>query len=102
MVETQSAFVDAAKNSQSQLERQYQINLGTLTPYVYVSIATNGVDLVLRYLTGIRKRRSTQDQICQEILQAFGAVPGIELSAPARRSAAETKPVTTTPGPAGG
>jgi small-conductance mechanosensitive channel/predicted nucleic acid-binding Zn-ribbon protein len=96
-------FVDAAKGSQEQLERQYQINLGTLTPYVYVSIASNGVDLVLRYLTGIRKRRSTQDQICQEILQAFGAEPGIELSAPARRTAAETKPaVTTTPEPAGG
>ena len=38
-------FVDAAKNSQAQLERQYHINLGTLTPYVYVSIASNGVDL---------------------------------------------------------
>lgn len=96
-------FVDAAKGSQEQLERQYQINLGTLTPYVYVSIASNGVDLVLRYLTGIRKRRSTQDQICQEILQAFGAEPDIELSAPARRTAPETKPaVTTTPERAGG
>ncbi len=97
------AFVDAAKTSQSQLERQYHINLGTLTPYVYVSIASNGVDLVLRYLTGIRKRRSTQDQICQEILQAFGNEPGIELSAPARRPAAEVKPaIATTPEPAGG
>jgi len=96
-------FMDAAKTSQAQLERQYHINLGTLTPYVYVSIASNGVDLVLRYLTGIRKRRSTQDQICQEILQAFGNETGIELSAPARRPAAEAKPaVTATPEPAGG
>ena len=96
-------FVDAAKTSQAQLERQYHINLGTLTPYVYVSIASNGVDLVLRYLTGIRKRRSTQDQISQEILQAFGNEPGIELSAPARRPAAEAKPaIATTPEPAGG
>jgi small-conductance mechanosensitive channel len=97
-------FVVAAKGSQQQLERQYQINLGTVTPYVYVSIATNGIDLVLRYLTGIRKRRSTQDQICQEILQAFGAAPDIELSAPARRAAVEMKPpvTATTPEPAGG
>jgi len=95
-------FVEAAKNSQAQLERQYHISLGTLTPYVYVSIASNGVDLVLRYLTGIRKRRSTQDQICQEILQAFAAEPGIEFSAPARRTPVEAKPsVTTTPEPAG-
>jgi hypothetical protein len=85
------------------LERQFHINLGTLTPYVYVSIASNGIDLVLRYLTGIRKRRSTQDQICQEILQAFGNDPSIELSAPARRPAVEAKPaVATTPEPAGG
>jgi small-conductance mechanosensitive channel len=96
-------FIDAAKGSQQKLERQYQINLGTLTPYVYVSIANNGIDLVLRYLTGIRQRRSTQDQICQEILQAFGSEPDIELSAPARRAPVEAKPaVTTSPGPAGG
>lgn len=94
-------FMDAAKGSQQKLERQYQINLGTLTPYVYVSIASSGIDLVLRYLTGIRQRRSTQDQICQEILQAFGTESGIELSAPARRAAVEIKPaVTTTPGSA--
>jgi small-conductance mechanosensitive channel len=96
------AFVEAAKKSQAQLERQFHINLGTLTPYVYVSIANNGVDLVLRYLTGIHKRRSTQDQICQEILEAFGSEPGIELSSPTRRAVPETKVVATTTPETGG
>lgn len=89
------SFIEAARNSQAQLERQFHINLGTLTPYVYVSIASNGVDLVLRYLTEIRQRRSTQDKICQEVLEAMSHAPGIELSAPARRAAAETKTAPT-------
>jgi len=89
-------FVDDARNHQAQMERQFHINLGTLTPYVYVSIADAGVNLVLRYLTGIRKRRSTQDQISQEILEALENEPNIRLASPAGRSPAATKTAPTT------
>jgi small-conductance mechanosensitive channel len=89
-------FVDDARKNQEQLERQYHINLGTLTPYVYVSIADSGVDLLLRYLTGIRKRRSTQDQICQEILETLGHEATIDLAYPTRRNVTETKVVEAT------
>lgn len=96
------SFIDEAKHSQAQMERHFHINLGTLTPYVYVSIADSGVDLLLRYLTGIRKRRSTQDQICQEILETLGRESSIELAYPTRRNVTETKVLTTSPDPGGG
>src|SRR5262245_31715577 len=89
-------FVDDARNHQAQMERQFHINLGTLTPYVYVSIADAGVNLVLRYLTSIRKRRSTQDQISQEILGALENEPNIRLASPSGRSPAPPKPAATT------
>jgi small-conductance mechanosensitive channel len=86
-------FIEAAANSQEQIERQFHIHLGTLTPSVYVSIAESGVDLLLRYLTSIRKRRSTQNQICEEILNAFENARNIDLAYPTRRSVTETKVV---------
>jgi len=86
-------FINEAKQNQKHMERHFHINLGTLTPCVYVSIADSGVDLLLRYLTGIRKRRSTQDQISQEILVTLGHEPNIELAYPTRRNVTETKGV---------
>lgn len=86
-------FVDEARRSQEQVSRRFHINVGTLTPYVYVSIADRGVDLLLRYLTEIRKRRTTQDQMCREILEAFEQEPGIGLVSPARKSVTETRNV---------
>ena len=96
------SFIEAARHNQKQIERQFHINLGTLTPCVYVSIADSGVDLLLRYLTGIRQRRSTQDQICQEILEAFENAKNIDLAYPTRRSVTETKVVQVTAPEAGG
>jgi small-conductance mechanosensitive channel len=89
-------FVEKAKASQAEVSRRFHINLGTLTPLVYVSLAETGVDLVLRYLTEIRRRRSSRDQICQEVLKAFDSEPNIDLVSPSRKSATETRAL---PGP---
>jgi small-conductance mechanosensitive channel len=91
------AFVDEAKTQQQRVAQQFHINLGTLTPYVYVSIAESGVDLLLRYLTAIRKRRATQDEICREILEAFEREPGIGLASPTRKSPPEPRVVPALP-----
>ena len=84
-------FVEKAKVSQTEVSRRFHINLGTLTPYVYVSIVENGVDLVLRYLTEVRRRRSSRDQICREVLGAFDSESGIDLVHPTRKSPTETR-----------
>ena len=91
------AFVDEAKTQQQRVAQQFHINLGTLTPYVYVSIADSGVDLLLRYLTAIRKRRATQDEICREILEAFEREPDIGLASPSRKSPPEPRVVPAIP-----
>lgn len=90
-IRVSQSFVDEARIQQEQAARRFHINLGPLTPYVYVSIAESGVDLLLRYLTAIRKRRSTQDEICREVLEAFNREPDIDLAYPTRRSLTETR-----------
>ena len=84
-------FIAEAKEKSEQIARRFHISLGTLTPIVYVSIGESGVELLLRYLTGIRKRRMTNDLICSEILAAFSADPQLALAYPTRRTISETK-----------
>lgn len=92
-------FVEKAKATQEQVSRRFHINLGTLTPYVYVSIADSGVDLVLRYLTEIRRRRITHDLICRDMLEAFDRERKIDLAYPTRRNVTETKVVSVVQNP---
>ena len=92
-----SEFVEKARASQERVSRRFHINLGTLTPYVYVSIAGNGVDLVLRYLTEIRRRRLCHDQICREILEVFDCEPSLDLAYPTTRSVTTAKAPATVP-----
>ena len=94
-----SEFVEKARAGQERVSRRFHINLGTLTPYVYVSIAGNGVDLVLRYLTEIRRRRLGHDQICREILEAFDREPSLDLAYPTTRSVTQTRTLPPTPQP---
>jgi small-conductance mechanosensitive channel len=84
-------FVEKAKASQAEVSRRFQINLGTLTPFVYVSLAETGIDLVLRYLTEIRRRRSSRDQICREVLRAFEDEPHVNLVSPTRKGPTEIR-----------
>ncbi|MCK4881528.1 MAG: mechanosensitive ion channel family protein [Candidatus Omnitrophica bacterium] len=73
-----SRKIDAMRN-------RYMIYYGKLTPIVYVNIKDSGVELTLRYLTEAKKRRSTQDQVCQEILSDFEKEPTVNLAYPTYR-----------------
>jgi hypothetical protein len=90
-------FVEKAKASQAEVSRRFQINLGTLTPFVYVSLAETGIDLVLRYLTEIRRRRSSRDQICREVLRAFEDEPHVNLVSPTRKGPTEIRLLPSSP-----
>jgi small-conductance mechanosensitive channel len=67
------------------MKSRYMIYYGKLTPIVYVNIKDNGVELALRYLTEAKQRRTTQDQICQMILDEFAKDPSIRLASPTFR-----------------
>ncbi len=70
--------IDAMRN-------RYMIFYGKLTPIVYVNIKDSGVELTLRYLTEAKNRRSTQDRLCQSILEDFEKEKNVNFAYPTYR-----------------
>ena len=67
------------------LERQFAFRLGSTAPIVYTEIADSGVMLTLRYLTPVRRRRSSVDHVSGRILDRFAEEPSVELAYPTYR-----------------
>ncbi len=65
-----------------QMSREFLIHYSILTPFVYARIVDNGVQLTLRYLCDVRKRRGTEHALTVSILDAFRNKGGIELAYP--------------------
>lgn len=65
---------------------RYAFRPGITTPIVYVSIAESGIDLKLRYLTHVRQRRTSRDEISRRVLRLFRERPEIEFAYPTSRS----------------
>ena len=59
---------------------RYAFRPGITTPIVYVSVAGSGVNLKLRYLTHVRQRRTSRDEISRHVLRVFRESPGIEIA----------------------
>jgi small-conductance mechanosensitive channel len=89
--EVSSDVVERARESQETLSRRFNVTIGNPESYAYVTIADSGVDLVLRYLSEIKRRRVMHDQICREILEAFEKEPDIHLAYPTQRQLTETR-----------
>ncbi|HYO46252.1 MAG TPA: mechanosensitive ion channel family protein [Gemmatimonadota bacterium] len=68
------------------LEKDYAFRYGVTTPIVYTSIAENGIQLQLRYLTHVRRRRGNRDAINRRILLRFREAPNIEIAYPTTRT----------------
>jgi small-conductance mechanosensitive channel len=85
---------DAAKQVRRAASK-YMIRYGHLTPIVWTSVADHGVTLTIRYLTDPRRRRSAENAIWEEILDAFAATTDIDFAYPTQRfydNVAEGKP----------
>jgi small-conductance mechanosensitive channel len=67
------------------LERKYAFKYGKLTPIVYVSLAESGVELTLRFLAPVRRRRGLIDATSRRVLEGFAAEPRLRLAHPAIR-----------------
>jgi small-conductance mechanosensitive channel len=65
--------------------RKYLIVAGKLTPTVYTSVKESGVMLTIRYLVEPRHRRGTEQQMWEDILDAFAREPDIDLAYPTTR-----------------
>ena len=84
------------------LERRYAFKYGTLTPIVYVAIADAGVELVLRFLTPVRRRRGAADRIARRVLAAVAADPAVEFAYPTYRAVRGSQAILPPPAPDGG
>jgi small-conductance mechanosensitive channel len=64
------------------LQKRYAFRAGALTPIVYVSHNERGVELTLRFLTNVRRRRGSVDRITRGFLQAIAGEPAIRMAYP--------------------
>ncbi|HUE96573.1 MAG TPA: mechanosensitive ion channel domain-containing protein [Longimicrobiaceae bacterium] len=62
------------------LERRYAFKYGALTPIIYVSIGPSGVELTLRFLVHVRRRRGAIDHASRRILAALAAEPNVRIA----------------------
>ncbi|RJP62351.1 MAG: mechanosensitive ion channel family protein [Ignavibacteriales bacterium] len=65
--------------------RKYMIFYSVLTPTVYTSVKDSGVMLTMRYLCDVRKRRSTAQQIWEDVLNEFAKHDNIDFAYPTTR-----------------
>ncbi len=72
-----------ARKEIHQLSREFLVHYSILTPFVYVRIMENGIQLTLRYLCEVRKRRGSEHALAVSILDAFMEQGGIEFAYPA-------------------
>ena len=86
MIEAAETVVDpVAQKAERQLRhmaREYLVHYNVLTPFVYVSLAENGVELTLRHLCPARGRRNIRHNFVMELLERFRAHGAIELAYP--------------------
>jgi small-conductance mechanosensitive channel len=75
----------AAEEKVRQAARRFMIFYSKLTPTVYTSVRDCGVLLTLRYLCDPRRRRSSEESIWEEILDAFAETDDIDFAYPTQR-----------------
>jgi small-conductance mechanosensitive channel len=69
----------------TRMEKRYAFKYGATTPIVYLSLAENGVELDLRLLVPVRRRRGSVDQITRRILKEFASEPNVRIAYPTYR-----------------
>ncbi len=62
------------------LSREFLVHYSIMTPFVYVRMTPNGVELTLRYLCEARKRRGSEHALSVVLLDDFREHGGIEIA----------------------
>lgn len=74
-----------AEKKIKQASKKFMIFYTSLSPVVYTSVKDCGVLLTIRYLIAPRKRRGSEQDIWEEILEKFGACDDIDFAYPTQR-----------------
>lgn len=80
----ESLSADAEKRI-IEASKKYMIFYQYLTPIVYTSVRDSGILLTMRYICDARKRRSTEHDIWEDVLNAFARQSDIEFAYPTQR-----------------
>lgn len=78
--------------------QEYLIFYSKLTPTVYTNVKDSGIELTMRYLVEPRRRRGSEQQVWEAILDAFAGSENIDFAYPTQRffnNVLEGKPGTT-------
>jgi small-conductance mechanosensitive channel len=78
--ESAEVIEQQAKKEIRQMTREYLIHYSILTPFVYVRVTGDGVQLTLRYLCEARKRRGTEHAITVTFLDQIKEHGDIEMA----------------------
>ncbi len=78
--ESAAIIEQQARKEIKQVSREFLIHYSILTPFVYVRIVPDGVQLTLRYLCEARKRRGSEHALNLMMLDDFREHPDIELA----------------------
>lgn len=65
--------------------KKYMIFYQYLTPIVYTSVKDSGILLTMRYICDARKRRNSEHEIWEDVLNAFARQEEIEFAYPTQR-----------------
>lgn len=80
-----AAIGQAAQQKLRESAKKYMIFYKTLTPTVYTSVKDSGVLLTIRYLCDPRKRRGSEQEIWEAVLDAFAGHDDIDFAYPTQR-----------------
>ena len=79
------ALSSAAERKVQKAAKKFMIFYSKLTPTVYTSVRDSGVLLTIRYLCEPRRRRSSEQEIWEDILEAFAENDDIDFAYPTQR-----------------
>ncbi|UCF65034.1 MAG: mechanosensitive ion channel family protein [bacterium] len=89
-----------AEKRVKEASKKYMVFYTTLTPTVYTTVKDSGVLLTIRYMIEPRKRRGSEQEIWESILNEFTKNPDIDFAYPTTRfynNFSEGKPGTKPP-----
>ena len=76
---------DEAEKQIKEAAKRFLIFYNKLTPIVYTSVKDSGIMLTMRYLCHVRRRRSTEELIWEEVLVQFAKHDNIDFAYPTQR-----------------
>ncbi len=78
-------LADVAQEKIKKASHKFLIYYGKLTPIIYTSVKESGILLTLRYMCEPLRRRTTEEEIWEDILTAFNKEEDIDFAYPTQR-----------------